>query len=215
MKGWVGLVGWPVADGLRTLVVIHQLQVERRTGKVTSVSVCLSVCKKVKKNWHYTDITLRTRADKACCCRRQCGQSVGWSGRSCRPSRPPGCPSPSYTPLPSAAGLQSHAQPATQTLKHTHTHTHTRLTALFPGLSGWAGTGKVNQSGFYWSKRQWAICKSAPRSRQITTPVRHHSVFAGRMPFLPPNQQPQSTEGKRSKSKAKQSKISFRWRRRL
>ena len=34
MKGWVGLVGWPVADGLPTLVVIHQLQVERRTGKV-------------------------------------------------------------------------------------------------------------------------------------------------------------------------------------
>ena len=34
MKGWVGLVGWPVADGLPTIVVTHQLQVERRTGKV-------------------------------------------------------------------------------------------------------------------------------------------------------------------------------------
>jgi len=34
MKGWVGLVGWSVADGLPTLVVTHQLQVERRTGKV-------------------------------------------------------------------------------------------------------------------------------------------------------------------------------------
>ena len=34
MKGWGGLVGWPVADGLPTLVVTHQLQVERRTGKV-------------------------------------------------------------------------------------------------------------------------------------------------------------------------------------
>jgi len=34
MKGWVGLVGWPVADGLPTLVVTHQLQVERRTAKV-------------------------------------------------------------------------------------------------------------------------------------------------------------------------------------
>ena len=31
MKGWVG---WPVADGLPTLVVTHQLQVDRRTGKV-------------------------------------------------------------------------------------------------------------------------------------------------------------------------------------
>ena len=41
-----------------------------------------------------------------------------------------------------------------------------------------------------------AICKSAPHSRQITTPAPHLSVFTGRMPFLPPNQQRQSTEGK-------------------
>jgi len=34
MKGWVGLVGLPTADGLPTEVVTHQLQVERRTGKV-------------------------------------------------------------------------------------------------------------------------------------------------------------------------------------
>ena len=40
----------------------------------------------------------------------------------------------------------------------------------------------------------WAICKSEPRSRQITMPAPHHSVFTGRMPFLPPNQQRQSTE---------------------
>jgi len=43
---------------------------------------------------------------------------------------------------------------------------------------------------------QWhqlgAICKSAPHSRQITMPAPHHSVF---MPFLPLNQQRQSTEG--------------------
>ena len=41
----------------------------------------------------------------------------------------------------------------------------------------------------------WAICKSAPCSRQITMPTPHHSVFTGRMPFLPPNQQRQSIEG--------------------
>jgi len=35
----------------------------------------------------------------------------------------------------------------------------------------------------------------APHSRQITTPVPHHSVFTGRMPFLPPNQQRKSTKG--------------------
>jgi len=42
------------------------------------------------------------------------------------------------------------------------------------------------------------ICKSAPRLSQITMPGPHYSVFAGRMPFLPPNQQRQSTEGKHS-----------------
>jgi len=43
----------------------------------------------------------------------------------------------------------------------------------------------------------WAICKYAPRPSQITMPASHHSVFTGRMPFLLPNQQRQSTEGKR------------------
>jgi len=35
----------------------------------------------------------------------------------------------------------------------------------------------------------------APRSRQITMPAPHCSVFTGRMPFMSPNQQHQSTEG--------------------
>jgi len=40
-------------------------------------------------------------------------------------------------------------------------------------------------------------CKqSAPRSRQITTPAPHHSIFTIQMLFLTPNQQCQSTEGK-------------------
>jgi len=41
----------------------------------------------------------------------------------------------------------------------------------------------------------WAICKSASHSRQI--PCQHPTTqfFTGRMPFLPPNQQHQSTEG--------------------
>jgi len=43
----------------------------------------------------------------------------------------------------------------------------------------------------------WIICKqSAPHSRQITTPTPHHSIFTGRMLFMTPNQQCQSTEGK-------------------
>jgi len=40
----------------------------------------------------------------------------------------------------------------------------------------------------------WAICKSAPRPRQITMAAHYYSFFTGRMPFLPPKQQRQSTE---------------------
>jgi len=66
----------------------------------------------------------------------------------------------------------------------THTHTHTRLTALCPGLPGWASTRKVKsiwillkQETVSGSGVSWASSKSAYRSRQITTPARHHSVF--------------------------------------
>ena len=64
------------------------------------------------------------------------------------------------------------------------THTYTRLTALFPGLPRWAGTRKVKpiwillkQETVSGSGISWAICKSAPCSRQTTTPTPHHSVF--------------------------------------
>jgi len=67
---------------------------------------------------------------------------------------------------------------------HTHAHTHLRLMALFPGLPGWAGTRMVKpiwillkQGTMSGSGISWAICKSAPRSRQITTPALHLSVF--------------------------------------
>jgi len=88
-------------------------------------------------------------------------------------------------------------------IKH-YTHARTRLTALCPGLPRWAGTRKakpiwilLKQETVSSSGISWAICKSAPRSTQITTPAPHHSNFlqAG-CPSLPPNQQRQSTEGK-------------------
>jgi len=77
---------------------------------------------------------------------------------------------------------------------HTHTHTHSRLTALCPGLPGRAGTRKVKpiwillkQETVGGSGISWAICKSVPRSRQITTPAPHHSVFLqARCPFCRP-----------------------------
>ena len=62
-------------------------------------------------------------------------------------------------------------------------HTHL-LMALFPGLPGLAGTRKVKaiwilleQEIVSGSGISWAICKSPPISRQITTPAPHHSVF--------------------------------------
>ena len=65
-----------------------------------------------------------------------------------------------------------------------YTHTHTRLTALFPGQPRWAGTRKVKpiwillkQETVSGSGISWAICKSTPCSKQITTPAPHHSVF--------------------------------------
>ena len=63
-------------------------------------------------------------------------------------------------------------------------HTHTRLTALCPGLPGWAGTRKVKpiwillkQETVSGSGISLAICKSAPRSRQITMPAPRCSGF--------------------------------------
>ena len=81
----------------------------------------------------------------------------------------------------SLGGSSHHAAPSDT---HTDTHTHNRLTAFCPGLPGWAGTRKIKpirillkQETVSGSGISWAICKSAPRSRQITTPAPHHSVF--------------------------------------
>ena len=67
---------------------------------------------------------------------------------------------------------------------HLNTRTHKRLTALFPGLPGWAGTRTVTpmwillkQETVSGSGISWAICMSASRSRQITMPAPHHLVF--------------------------------------
>ena len=46
----------------------------------------------------------------------------------------------------------------------------------------------------------WAVCKSAPRSRQITMPAPHQSVFYRPDALLQHNQQRQSTEGMSSNS---------------
>jgi len=61
---------------------------------------------------------------------------------------------------------------------------------------------RQNQSGFYWSKRQWVAVASAGSYASLhlapdRSPCQYPTTqfFTGRMPFLPPNQQRQSTEG--------------------
>ena len=92
---------------------------------------------------------------------------------------------------------------------HTHTHTtHARLTTLCPGLPRWASTRKVKPiwillkqetvggSGISWAIMQ--VCTSLQTDNHASTPPLL-CFFTGQMPFLPPNQQRQSTEGNLSK----------------
>jgi len=65
--------------------------------------------------------------------------------------------------------------------KHTHP-----FNGPCPGLPRWAGTRKVKpiwillkQETVSGTGISWAICKSAPHSRQITMPAPHCSVFYG------------------------------------
>jgi len=46
-----------------------------------------------------------------------------------------------------------------------------------------------------WQWHQLGHMQVAPRSRQVTTPVPTAQFFTGRVPFLLPNQQRDSTEG--------------------
>jgi len=89
------------------------------------------------------------------------------------------------------------------------THTHICLAALCPGLPGWAGTRKVKpiwilpkQETVSGSGISWAICKSATRSRQITTPAPQHSDFY-RPDALPAAQPTVSKHWRKNDGKAK------------
>ena len=82
----------------------------------------------------------------------------------------------------------------------THTHPFNGPSSGTTQVSRYQkGKTNLKQETVSGSGISWAICKSAPRSRQITMPAPHNSsFFTGRMPFLPPNQQCQCTEGKRA-----------------
>ena len=98
---------------------------------------------------------------------------------------------------------------STGTSNHTHTHTHTTILLLFWNLSGTTRVSRYQKGKTRKVKTNldlleqeivsgngicWVICKSAPHLRQ---PHQHPTTqfYTGRMPFLPPNQQRQSTEG--------------------
>ena len=91
----------------------------------------------------------------------------------------------------------------TEALLHSLNNTHTQ--PLNGPFSGTTQVSRYQKGKSIWillkqeivsdSGISWAICKSAPSSRQTTAPAPHHSVFKGHMPFLSPNQQRQSTEG--------------------
>jgi len=78
-------------------------------------------------------------------------------------------------------------------------HTHTRLTALFPRLPGRYQKGKTNldftearDSGWHQLGHMQVCISLQTDNHASTSPL---SFFKGRMPFLPPNQQRQSTGG--------------------
>jgi len=94
--------------------------------------------------------------------------------------------------------------------RYTHAYTHTHTTILRPSwiLSrttwvSWHQKGKThnqegkNQSGFTGARdSEWQLNQLGHmQSCTLTQTHNHASFFTGGMPFLPPNQQRQSTEG--------------------
>jgi len=83
-------------------------------------------------------------------------------------------------------------------LQYTHTHPFngpfsgtTQVSRFQKGKNNLDFT-EARDSG---SGISWNICKSAPRSRQITIPAHHHSVFYRPDALPAAHQQRQSTEG--------------------
>jgi len=95
-----------------------------------------------------------------------------------------------------------------------HTQPFYCSSGICPGPPGWAGSRKVKPGRLkpiwiYWSKRQWVAVVSAGLHASLHLIPDNHanipplSFFAGRMPFLLPNQQRQSTEGS--------NKVAYNW----
>ena len=108
---------------------------------------------------------------------------------------------PSPVPTATTSPSSSWPGPSTTHVYHSHTHRQTHPLSGTTRVSRYQKGEKsvrilLKQETMSGSGISWTICKSAPHSRQKTLPAPHHSVFTGQMPFLPPNQQRQSTECK-------------------
>jgi len=122
MKGWVGLVGWPVADGLFTQVVTHQLQVEHRTGKACRPKTnVLPLFHANQPNddenipWEQRRSGTETEWRWWPCNRAACAGDEEWSWSECRTLRSPRC-IPSvvqrpYQPRPTDLRIPSTSHP--------------------------------------------------------------------------------------------------------
>jgi len=92
---------------------------------------------------------------------------------------------------------------------HTHTHTHpfngplsrtTRVSRYQKGKTNLDFT-EARDSEWHWHQLgHMQVCILLQTDNHASTPPVHHSFFTGRMPFLPPNQQRQSTGGIRGTS---------------
>ena len=103
----------------------------------------------------------------------------------CEPPRFVGGPvlNPAWARGPCTTHAHTHARTHARTHTHTRTHKHpfngplsrtTRVSYTRKIKPIWILLEKETVSG---SGISWAICKSASRSRQITTPAPHHSCF--------------------------------------
>ena len=100
----------------------------------------------------------------------------------------------------SIENCDQHKEKTRKWVMHTKTHTH-MFNGPFTGTTRVSQYQKGKTSVDFTESRdsewQWhqlghmQVCTSL----QTNTPAPHHSVFTGWMPFLPPNQQRQSTEG--------------------
>ena len=103
-------------------------------------------------------------------------------------------------PLATSLLYSAHTHAHTRTHTHTHTHAHTH-TQPFNGPLSRYQTGETNLDFTEAKDSEWQwhqlgcmqVCTLLQTDNHASTPPL--SFFTGRMPFLPPNQQHQSTEG--------------------